>query len=593
MSSAKKPAKIPPKESLKPEKPSKATVYVDAEDEITAVIDKVEGARDKIVALVLPKRSSVMQSTVNMRLLKRAADKADKSVVLITSDAALMPLAGIVGLHVAKNLQSKPEIPEAPTGQAPSDKEEKADELDAVSEEHPTKLDYHRSIGELAATHAVIDDGEEAIDLDEEPDAEPDKKKSKTPSKDKKLKIPDFERFRLKLMLAAAGGVALLVFLFLAIFVLPKATIVVKTTSVPVSAEFSLTTSDSAAALDQEKGIIPAQLKTAEQTVSQSVSATGQQNQGEKASGTVSLKNCSANDVTVPAGTGVTTSGLTYITQSSTQLDSGNFDILGNCKSTGSHVKSVGVVSQTGGAKYNIGPTSSFCVQGYTCSSTNGLTGSSSGSMSGGTDNIITIVTQSDLDKVKQQITAESSDQFSKQFTEQLDKEGLYVVSSTLKLGDPVTTATPGVGQPASTTNVTVKVKYTVIVVTKDDLKKAVTDKLNEQMDKSKQKLSTDDVLKGITVEATNQQAPAVVTLDISQTTTAVPIIDIETVKKQSAGQKTSTIKAALTEVAGVEDVEVHLSPFWVSKAPKNGGKITVVQQELKSDQTNQTNETP
>src|SRR3989344_1419410 len=114
----KKPAKIPPKEDSKPAKPSKDTVYVDVEDDITTVIDKVEGASEKIVALILPKRASVMQSTVNMRLLKRAADKAEKSVVLITSDEALLPLAGIVGLHTAKNLQSKPEIPEAPTGKA-------------------------------------------------------------------------------------------------------------------------------------------------------------------------------------------------------------------------------------------------------------------------------------------------------------------------------------------------------------------------------------------------------------------------------------------------------------------------------------------
>ena len=115
---AKKSAKIPPKEDPKPAKPAKDTVYVDVEDDITTVIDKVEEASEKIVALVLPKRASVLQSTVNMRLLKRAADKVEKTVVLITSDEALLPLAGIVGLHTAKNLQSKPEVPEAPTGEA-------------------------------------------------------------------------------------------------------------------------------------------------------------------------------------------------------------------------------------------------------------------------------------------------------------------------------------------------------------------------------------------------------------------------------------------------------------------------------------------
>src|ERR1043165_8529377 len=105
MTANKPSAKIPPK-------PSKDTVYIDIEDEITAVIDKVEAAKEKIVALVLPKRATTFQSIVNMRLLKRSADKADKKVVLITGEAALLPLAGAAGLHVAKNLQSAPAIPD-------------------------------------------------------------------------------------------------------------------------------------------------------------------------------------------------------------------------------------------------------------------------------------------------------------------------------------------------------------------------------------------------------------------------------------------------------------------------------------------------
>src|SRR3989344_4157778 len=385
---AKKSAKIPPKEDPKPAKPAKDTVYVDVEDDITTVIDKVEEASEKIVALVLPKRASVLQSTVNMRLLKRAADKVEKTVVLITSDEALLPLAGIVGLHTAKNLTSKPEIPEAPTGKAKVAAETEED-LDAISDEHPTKLDYHRSIGELAAAHAVMDDGDEAIDLDEEPDAESDEKPTKKAAKkDKKLKVPDFDRFRLKFLIAAGAGVAIFVFLFLAVFVLPKATVVVKTTSVPVSAEFSLTTSDTATALDQEKGIIPAQLKTTEQTVSQSVTASGQQNQGEKASGTVKVSNCTATARTIPAGTGVSSSGLTFVTQKSISLDEGNFTFGGVCQSNGDHTANVDVLAQTGGAKYNLGA-ASFCVQGYTCSSSNGVVARSRSSMSGGGDKIL------------------------------------------------------------------------------------------------------------------------------------------------------------------------------------------------------------
>src|SRR5437879_1080433 len=99
-----------------PIKPGKETIYVDVDDEITSIIDKIENAKEKVVALVLPKRATALQSIVNMRLLKRSADQADKSPVLITTEAGLLPLAGAAGLHVAADASSKPQIPPAPAG---------------------------------------------------------------------------------------------------------------------------------------------------------------------------------------------------------------------------------------------------------------------------------------------------------------------------------------------------------------------------------------------------------------------------------------------------------------------------------------------
>src|SRR5579884_3157174 len=95
---------------------AKDTIYVDIDDEITGIIDKVKASDGKVVALVLPKRAGVFQSIVNMKLLKRAADESKKNLVLITSEAGLLPLAGASGIHVAKTLTSKPEIPAGPGG---------------------------------------------------------------------------------------------------------------------------------------------------------------------------------------------------------------------------------------------------------------------------------------------------------------------------------------------------------------------------------------------------------------------------------------------------------------------------------------------
>ena len=71
----------------------KDVIYIDVEDDITAIIGKVKASKEKIIALVPPKRIGVLQSAVNLRLLSRAAEQNDKRLVLITSNQALMALA--------------------------------------------------------------------------------------------------------------------------------------------------------------------------------------------------------------------------------------------------------------------------------------------------------------------------------------------------------------------------------------------------------------------------------------------------------------------------------------------------------------------
>ncbi|PJE65085.1 hypothetical protein COU91_03580, partial [Candidatus Saccharibacteria bacterium CG10_big_fil_rev_8_21_14_0_10_47_8] len=68
----------------------------------------------------------------------------------------------------------------------------------------------------------------------------------------------------------------------------------------------------------------------------------------------------------------------------------------------------------------------------------------------------------------------------------------------------------------------------------------------------------------------------------ISEDTTAVPIIDVDGIKKQIGGQKSNNIRSTITSIPGVKDVKVDMSPFWVSKAPKNTAKIKVIQQQVK-----------
>src|SRR5689334_15273302 len=100
---------------------NKDVIYIDVEDDITAIISKVKASKEKIVALVPPKRIGVLQSAVNLRLLERASKQGKKRLVLITNNHALMSLAASASIPVARNLQSKPEIAPIATAEADED----------------------------------------------------------------------------------------------------------------------------------------------------------------------------------------------------------------------------------------------------------------------------------------------------------------------------------------------------------------------------------------------------------------------------------------------------------------------------------------
>ncbi len=566
MTSAKSSPKTPPK-------PGKDVVYLDLDDDITTIVDKVGGSKDKIVALVLPKRFATLQSIVNMRLLKRSADSAAKNVVLITSEAALLPLAGAAGIHVAKNLQSKPEVPPSPVD-LPQEKPVVPEDPDVEIDAKDAKLDYHRSIGGLAAAGAVEEP--ETIPLEDEEEEKESAAHPKKPPRDKKLRIPNFERFRLLLALGAIGVISLITFLILAIFVWPKATITLQTEATPLSAVFELTTSDKATTLDEEKDIIPAVLKTSDLKSNQKVQATGQQNNGKKATGSVTMtaQDCvPLGDVPqdVPAGTGISTGGLFYITQ-----ENAHFDFVGSAGSCNDYeTGSVAITAQAAGTKYNVS-NASFTV-------TNRSDVSAIGSASGGTDDIETVLSQADVNGATNKVTDEDRNKFVDNFKKSLGEEGFYIIEATLKAKDPAVTASPAVGEAASEANVSIKISYSVLVVPKEELKKAITAELEKQIDKNKQKIGTDDVLQAVTVSVRSQKSSTVATLSINADTTAVAIIDTDLIKTQVGGKKTSEIKSLLGELPGVKNVEVHMNPFWVSKAPK-AGKITIIQEQIKTE---------
>lgn len=83
---------------------NKEVIYLEPEDDITDILTKLQRAKQKLVALVPPKKATMLRSAVNMKLVARAAKECKKVVVIVTADPAILKLAMAAQIPVAKNL---------------------------------------------------------------------------------------------------------------------------------------------------------------------------------------------------------------------------------------------------------------------------------------------------------------------------------------------------------------------------------------------------------------------------------------------------------------------------------------------------------
>lgn len=558
---------------------SKETIYVDVDDEITNVIEKIKESDKKIIALVLPKRATTLQSIVNMKLLKKAAQNNKKSIVLITSETALLPLAGAAGIHVAKSLQSKPVIPPLPDhmGDAAEEPIDLGDDSAAIDKRTP--------VGELASKASEPEETE-TVEFDNlKVDDEPVTSVPKKPKKLKHLKVPNFERFRNGFVLAGLGLVLLVFGWVLAFVVMPKATIAIKTDSTRVVSSFDFTASTDQAELDVDGYRIPAVIKEVKKIDTEKAAATGERDEGTRASGEVTLSVvCGPGAaVSVPRGTAVSTGGLNYITQQTATLTTPDFGGSG-CR----FVDTVDIVAAENGDKYNIEDGKTFSVAGFSS-----VTGTNDDDISGGSSKIVKIVSQKDIDDAVARIEARQGDAASDEISSMLEAEGLLPLEESLVTGEAKITSTPEVDKEATELSVTSEIVYTMLGVERSDLLDLIKDDISEDVDLQRQSIS-DDGIDAAIMRINNNTTPGQAFISFRTTVTAGPEIDEDEVKEAVRGKKRGEVEDYVEGITGVQEVEVSYSPFWVYSTPKAAKKISIeiekpeeIQSSGNSDTTN------
>lgn len=543
---------------------NKDIIYIDVEDDITAIIGKVKDARQKIVALVPPKRIGVLQSAVNLRLLARAANQADKHLVIISSNPALMALAAAAKLPVAKNLQSKPEVAEI----AALDVDDGEDVIDG-SQLPVGELAKTASLAApLAADNAAIDSTikENAAEdlsrraLPPAPGQLPGKARTKSG-----IKVPNFNDFRKKLALIVAGGVLLLGFLVWGIFFAPRATVQITARTTDSSVNNKVTLANDVTT-DVAASTLKITTQQTKKTESVEFEATGSRDAGNKAAGTMKLTrtNPSGTPLTVPAGTAFVSGERTFVSTEAavlvTKLTADGLD-----PGTGT----VAVLASAIGDEFNLSARSyQPSMSGFTAQGTE---------MSGGTHKIIKVVGPEDIQKATERLKAQDTAAIKKQLTTQLGKD-VVVIDQTFKADQAAPVSVPAADQEVGEgvkPKLTSEITYSFSAVDKNELNDYLNAHFKKQLNGLTDQRVYDNGAGKVTFTNVNG-AEKGFTGNVVATAQIGPKIEDAQVKDRAKGKRYGEIQSSLEAIQGVESVDVKFWPFWVTTAPNDAKRINV-----------------
>lgn len=539
----------------------KDVIYIDIEDDITAIISKVKTSAEKIVALVPPKRAGVLQSAVNMKLLQKTATEENKRLVLITSDALLTSLASVVKMPVAKNLQSRPEVPEKAK---PQD-----DESDIIDGAELPVGDIAAAAGAGAAVEKNELEDLDFVDKTKSANAK-NEGKSKPVKKGKspfgKIKVPNFLAFRKKLFLIGGGAALLVGFLVWAIVFAPSATVTIsaKTTAVNIDRSLTLLPSlESSKVSDLE---LKPNVQEIKKTASVEFDATGKKDTGDKASGSITLSNAeSSNAIAVPSGTVFTSaSGKTFVSESAVSVP-------GATVSGGQIKKGTATVSVKAS---EIGPDYNIAAQSYTVGGVSGLSASGA-AMAGGSKQQVTVVSQDDVDGAKSQLSQQNSDEAEAELVAKFGSDYIVITESlSTDVGDP--SVSPAVNEQATKAKLSVETTYTLVGLARSDVKNVLGDALNDALDgKSNQSVFSNGE-NDIKFQSFKKLSDGNYAVDMITTGYIGATIDTAELAKQLTGRRYGEIEQIVNKLPGVTSVDIKFSPFWVASAPSDPNKISI-----------------
>lgn len=552
------------------------TIYLDNDEEITSVVDKLKKTDYSAIDLVIPKEALILQSVVNLKLLKKQAESLGKEITLVTTDKVGKKLAEQIGIPVVGKPGETPKevhmsesdkemVAVAAGAAAASAVEATSHKIEADEEDLGEEIEFKKESddGMLEDTNEVVGDDEAEEKIEKSSEIEPPKPLGK-----------DIKKKRFKRALIGIGFLSLSLFIAGYIY-LPMARIKVQLAAEKKEVDFTFTADKSYTSVDTGAQVIPAQEITAELEATYQYTATGKKDAGTKATGNVTVYNRSGSAKTINSGAKIVSSGglVFVITGSNVNVDGATVDGGGNV--IPGSVSGVPVTANANGDQYNIGATN------FTFADTTTYplqSASSAAAFTGGTTKQINVVTQTDLNTAKEDAQKQIEQALLQKAIETSDRNQ-RIVDKAYKIEVISADPSPAVGGEGTQFDLKVKAKITALAFTEDDLTKLAESVLGDQIGSGKE----------IVEKSSLTAAAEFIEGDFTKGTVKIKVngeayiatkIDDNAVKIEIANEPDDTALNYLKSIDGVENATIEKQfPSFYKRIPRINANITITKE--------------
>jgi len=537
------------------------TIYLQFDEEIISALQKIRRTGDPEIIMVVPTGAKLFRNLTGLKLLKREAEKYEKTFFLATADERGRLLATRAGISLATQPLTSPASASAVAAVVKKPALTRMGDIvmRPLKSTSAGKVKIEAPLKAAAPTNELVDligpQSGSSVDI-------------KVPEP---VRIP-MPPLRYTLLPAA---VVVLILALLAVFVLPGAEIIVKPRTEPVTRDLEVQVDSKVGVPDVSNLTIPGKIITDQVSESKTYAATGVKNTGEKASGFVTLYNFSKTTLILRKGTTrLEAKGKVYYF----------LQDVGNIRPTGrigadlevdqsSLVDPVPIVAADSGEDSNLPAGTRFEIYnevfGHQPQALYALNGNP---VAGGTNKQIKTVSAADIEAARKDL----KDLLVAKFRESVKQK----LTPDSKLSDNAFATsvveekiTPPVNSEAENFSLSQTANITALAYDESDVRDLIVERIVRLLPENKYLLPAQEQRLSAQFVSLDL-AGGIGTLRAHFESEVRYQINADFLSRSLPGKSSTQVKEILLARPEIQDVQVKLSPFWVNTVPRFGNKI-------------------